>query len=43
MFNKVIVDVAPNVHRMEGKREWLKIRDKGEAHTVAGEFLPTIE
>ena len=42
-LNKIVVDVASNVHRREGKRERLKIRDRREAHTVAGEFLPTIE
>ena len=43
MLNKIVVDIAPNIHRRERKRERLKIRDWGEAHTVAGEFLPTIE
>ena len=42
-LNKIIVDVTPNVHRREGKRERLKVGDGGEAHTVAGEFLPMIE
>ena len=43
MLNKIVVDVTPNVHRREGKREQLRVGDRREAHTVAGEFLPTIE
>ena len=42
-LNKIVVDIIPNVHRREGKRERLKVRDRRETHTVAGEFLPTIE
>ena len=43
MLNKIIVDVALNIYQREGKRNWLEIWDRGETHTVAGGFLPTIE